>query len=131
MSKFQKIKYASVDDLLLSLPKEELDVVNVLRGIVLECLPGVKEKLSYNVPYYTLKRRVCYIWPSHVPWGNVPLSGVSFGFVHGNLLSDEANYLNRGNRKQVYTLNYTSVDAIDEAILKMFLFEAAHIDARL
>ncbi|WP_394368430.1 DUF1801 domain-containing protein [Adhaeribacter radiodurans] len=59
------------------------------------------------------------------------LSGVRFGFTKGNLLQDEINYLNQGNRKQVYCKDFTSIPDINVDILKAYIFEAALIDEQL
>lgn len=128
MNKFQNIHFSSIGDFLDYLPENELEIVEELRRIVYECIPDVKEKLSYNVPYFSRKRRICFIWPASVPWGNVSLDGVQFGFANGYLLNDDLNYLEKGNRKQVYTKTYHSADEVDASILRSYIFEALSID---
>ncbi|MCK5103307.1 MAG: hypothetical protein KAR17_10850, partial [Cyclobacteriaceae bacterium] len=79
MAKVQRVKFDSIQDLLNFLPKHELDIVQHLRSIVLACFPNPIEKLSYNVLYYYQHSRVCFIWPSSVPWGKVQKNGVLLG----------------------------------------------------
>ena len=68
----QGIKFKSLLEFWEFLPEKERIVVDVLRQIVLKNLPPYcKEKLSYNVPYYYGKRRICLIWPGSVPWGGI------------------------------------------------------------
>ncbi len=54
--------------------------------------------------------------------------GVRFGFSKGYLLTDEAGYLDKGIRKQVYWRDFTSVKEIDVDLLKAYIYEAAAID---
>lgn len=128
-NKFQEVAFRSIDDFLAYLPEDELKVVEFLRHLVFHCLPNCIEKLAYHVPYYHLNRSICFIWPASVKWGKqVSYEGVRFGFTNGYLLPDEANYLNRGNRTQVYWKDFTSIPTIDADLLKTYIFEAALID---
>jgi hypothetical protein len=84
------------------------------------------------VPFYSLKKRVCFIWPSSVPWGKVKLKGVQLGFCQGYLLDDPEQFLDRGERKQVYSKTYFSISEIEKDcdLLRHFLFEAAKVDSK-
>lgn len=127
--KFQNVNFKTVQEFLDYLPEDELKIVQRLRKIVFDCLPDVSEKLSYNVPFYRVHKGICFIWPSSVKWGKGhSWTGVRFGFQQGNLLSDELNYLDKGERKQVYWKNFSSVKEIDVDLLKSYIFEAAIID---
>ena len=95
------------------LPDDERIITDVLRQIVLETLPAYcKEKLTYNVPFYYGKRRICLIWPASVPWGGVS-NGVLFGFCQGPKLIDNDRYLIHGTNKQVYYKIFQSPDEIE------------------
>ena len=121
----QKIKFRNVDDFLENLPAEELQIVEVLREIVQECIPEVKEKLSYNVPFYTRFSRICYIWPASVPWGGVE-EGVCFGLVQGHLLSTVTT-----EAKQISKQIFKNIKEIDVEQLKEQIYEAVVIDEDL
>lgn len=127
MNQFQPISFDTVAEMLAYIPLEEQKIVEQLRLIVLDCIPGVKEKLAYNVPFYYRQSRICYIWPGSVPWGKVK-EGVSFGLCRGDLLTN-ASYLEAGERKQVYTKTFTSIRDIDREKLSQLLYEAVWIDA--
>lgn len=131
MNKFQNISFKSVDEFQDFLPDHELEIVELLRKIIIESIPECKERLAYNVPFFYKHKRICYVWPSSVPWGNVKLKGVSIGFTNGYLLHDEIGYLEKGTRKQVYTKTFHSVSEVNIDLLKVFLFEAAEIDKHL
>lgn len=127
MNKFQNVSFNNVHQFLAYLPDGELKMVEQLRELVFECIPAVKEKLAYNVPFYYRYLRICFIWPGSVQWGSKPKEGVEFGFCKGNLLSDPS-YLNIGNRKEVYIKTFYSLKEIDWDILRQLLFEAVVID---
>lgn len=131
MAKIQKVKFNSIQDFLNFLPKHELDIVQHLRSIVLPCFPHPLEKLSYNVPYYYQHSRVCFIWPSSVPWGKVSKNGVLLGFCNGYLLRDEINYLEKDTRKQVYVKTFNKIEDIDPHHIKTYIFEALLVDENL
>jgi hypothetical protein len=124
----QNVRFDSVDELLEFLPEAEWKMVHLLRRLVFECVPEVREKLSYNVPFYRRNKGICFIWPGSVSWGKVQHPGVRFGFQQGHLLRDEIGYLDRGARKQVYWKDFQSLEDIDVELLRAYLWEAAMVD---
>lgn len=128
INKFQPFSFKTIDDFLEYLPEDELEIVQLLRELVFECIPEVKEKLSYNVPFYSKHKRICFIWPASVPWGNHKQKGVRLGFASGNLMNDDMGYLDKGERKQVYTKDFMAAKEIDVDIVRIYLFEAALVD---
>jgi hypothetical protein len=122
-------KFRDIDEFMAFLPEDELALVTCLRTLVMDCIPDCREKLSYNVPYYSLKRNICFIWPASVTWGKrKSYEGVRFGFTSGYLLTDEINYLDKGERKQVYWKDFGTIQEIDADLLKSYIFEAAELD---
>jgi hypothetical protein len=128
--KMQNVSFVSVDEFLEFLPADELKIVQLLRKMIFTCIPDCSEKLSYNVPFYKRHSNICFIWPSSVAWGNMKQRGVRFGFSNGYLMQDEINYLDKGDRKQVYWKDFYSVKDIDAELLKAYIFEAAFIDEK-
>ncbi len=128
MSKMQNVSFKNVEEFLDSLPEKEREIVDYLREIILECIPDCHEKLSYNVPYFSKHARICFIWPSSIPWGKVKANGVQLGFCQGNLLMDDINYLDKGDRKQVYSKTFFDIEDIDVDLLKAYLFDAVEVD---
>jgi hypothetical protein len=129
MPKMQTVSFNTVDEFLEFLPEDELKVVEHLRKIVFDCIPDATETLSYNVPYYKRYKNICFIWPSSISWGNKKTyDGVRFGFTNGYLLTDDLNYLDKGDRKQVYWKDFKSVREINLELLKSYLYEASMID---
>ena len=128
MNQFQKLNFSSIEDFLVFLPKSELRIVEELRHIVLPCFAHPIERLSYNVPFYYQNSRICFIWPSSIPWGKVPGNGVQLGFSKGFLMRDEIGYLEKGSRKQVYCKTFYSFEDIDHDLVKTYVLEAIRID---
>ena len=131
MKKIQPVKFKDVEDILAFLPRGERAVVNILREIILSLIPGCVEKLAYNVPFYYRNKRICYIWPSAVPWGNVPINGVQLGFCYAYLMNDGFDWLEKGSRKQVYFKTFFKPKDIDFEMVKLYLAEAVEVDKRL
>jgi len=128
----QNVKFKSIDEFLEFLPEDELKITLFLMNIVKNSIPNYTEKLSFNVPYYFKNKHICFIWPASILWGNKKTyKGVRFGFSKGYLMRDELNYLEKGNRKQVYWRDFKSIDEVDVDLLKAYLFEAIEIDQSL
>ena len=101
----------------------------LLRKIIFNCLPDVTEKLSYNVPFYKRRKNIFFIWPASVLWGKKKTyAGVRLGFTNGYLMNDENNYLDKGDRKQVYFKDFASTKEIDLDLLKSYIYDAVIID---
>ncbi|MDZ4709086.1 MAG: DUF1801 domain-containing protein [Saprospiraceae bacterium] len=128
-SKMQNVSFQFLEEFLEFLPPDERAITDKLRNLVLDTLPEIKERLSFNVPYYRLKKDMCFIWPASVLWGKLKTyEGVRFGFTYGYLLQNETRYFQLGNRKQVTYRDFRSPREIDTENFKSFLFEAAIVD---
>lgn len=130
-NRFQPFSFDSVEEFLDFLPREELEIVEALRGIIFDSLPDVREKLAYNVPFYYLRKRICFIWPAAVPWGAVPRDGVEFGLTSGHLVEDPTGYMELGSRKQVSIRIFHKPADIDPARIRELLSSAAEVDGQL
>ncbi len=119
---------SKVDEFITDLPVHERRIMEVLRGLVLGNLPEVRERLSYGVPFYYLRRRLCYLWPAFVK-GSGAKAGVVMGFCRGHLLSNEDGLLHLGSRKAVSTVVFTHTSKINPEAIRKCLMEAALLDA--
>lgn len=123
------IRFATAQELFDFLPADERALMEHLRELIISQAPELKERLSYSVLVYKLRRDVCFIWPASVLWGGEKTyEGVRFGFSHANLLADPSGYLQRGQRKQVYWRDLQKVTPTDERMLRLLLAEAVRID---
>jgi uncharacterized protein DUF1801 len=127
--KSQQTKIVSLVQLFDRLPENERIMVDVLRQIIIETLPKTcKEKLAFNVPYFSGKKGICIIWPASIPRGGFK-QGVLLGFWQGNKLKDEDHYLTHGTNKKVFYKIYKDVEEIDQDAIIKLLREAIKVDA--
>ena len=112
------------------MPESERIIVDVLRQIIRENLPGYcKEKLAFSVPYFYGNKGICIIWPASIPRGGIK-QGVLLGFWRGNELHDEDGYLTRGTNKKVFYKIYRDVGEINEQAIVKLLKEAIAVDTK-
>jgi Domain of unknown function (DU1801) len=123
----EKIK--SLIQLYKVLPETERIIVDILRQIISEnILPHIKEKISYQVPYFYGNKGLCIVWPASVKGGGIR-QGVLFGIWQGYLIPDKNNYLNHGANKRIFYKIFLQPEDIDEAEIKIVLQEALVVDA--
>lgn len=106
------IKFQSIVEFREFLPVDERIIVDALRDTIKDMIPAsCREKLTYNVPFYYGRKRICLIWPASVPWGGFK-KGVMLGFCQGHLLADKNYYLLHGNNKRIFYRTFQSLEDI-------------------
>ncbi|RIV19878.1 DUF1801 domain-containing protein [Fibrisoma montanum] len=109
----------TVDDYIVNqLPACQV-LLRRLRQLILNAAPGVTEKISWNVPFYTYRNQyVCYF--------NVLRNGESIdvAFLRGTELPDEAGRLDDRGRKTIKSLVVRSLTDADEDLFLTYLHEA-------
>ncbi|MEZ4923412.1 MAG: DUF1801 domain-containing protein [Crocinitomicaceae bacterium] len=125
----QDFKFNSFVEFYEYLPESEQLMVGLLRDIIKQTIPDIKEKLSWNVPFYYRNKTICFIWPGSVPWGKKTKNGVEFGFAKGYLMTPN-NYLETGNRKQVHLKTFYTLEEIEKDVEQIIslLKEADKLD---
>lgn len=131
MNKFQPFKFYNFDEFYEFINENERAIVLSLKELIYKNIPDIKEKLSFNVPFFYKNRSICFIWPGSVPWGKNIKTGVEFGFSKGYLLNDKNNYLDKGNRKQIYLKRFHSIEEIEVGIITDLLQQAKNIDEKI
>ncbi len=123
-----QLKYKNILELVNDLPEEERIIVDVLRQIILSAYPGhIKEKISYNVPFFYANKGIAIIWPATIPRGGIK-SGVLLGFWYGNRIKDEDHFLTHGTNKQIFYKIYKGPEQIDDKPILKLLTEAVKLD---
>ena len=121
-----------VQEYIEGLAADERIVVKRLRDLILDTDPRIVEKLSYGVPYFFRNRRLFFLWPaSALPYstaGKMVTPKVTMGFCYGHLLSNDQGLLQKGNRKQVFTISVNTLADINEALLRQVVNEALIAD---
>lgn len=121
-----------VQEYIEDLASDERIIVKRLRDLILDTDPRIVEKLSYGVPYFFRNRRLFFLWPAsalpHSTAGKTTTPKVTMGFCYGNLLSNDQGLLQKGNRKQVFTISVNTLADINEALLRQVVNEALIAD---
>ena len=126
MANPQQLRYRDVEDLIAQLPRDERELLLMLRELIFYSLPAVREKLSYNVPFYFLKKRLAFLWPASVPWGNLS-KGVALGFCQGAAFQDQ-QFFEKSEHRQIRRILFRHPSEVDPSVLRMLLHEASAID---
>ena len=127
-----QVRFNSLVEFFDFIPDEEKRITLTLRDLIFEAIPEIKEKLSYQVPFYKLKRNICFIWPSSVVWGNKKsYKGVKMGFNYGSVLIDKFAMLDLSDRKQIAYLHFHSLEEVEKhhELIRNLLLESKKIDS--
>jgi hypothetical protein len=123
------LRFATVQELLDFLPQDERALTDELRELIVSEAPELRERLSFNVPFYKGYRDVCFIWPASVLWGKTKTyAGVRFGLSYGSLVPGCEPYLQRGGRKQVCWRDFQELTSADERMVRTVLRAALSVD---
>lgn len=123
------LRFATVQDLLDFLPANERELTVPLRELIISEAPELKERLSFNVPFFKGHSDVCFIWPASVLWGkHKTYEGVRFGLSYGTLVPGSEPYLQRGTRKQVLWRDLTTLSDTDIRQIRTLLQAAVTVD---
>ncbi len=111
------------ENYILNHPEPYRSILLYIRGVILKTLPNVEEKYNYSIPFYHYnKKQICYL--------NI-LKGthcVDVAFVKGSILHEQFPELkDYNNRKFIRSLQYNSLENIDEFLLISVINAAAEI----
>ncbi|MBK6817609.1 MAG: DUF1801 domain-containing protein [Saprospiraceae bacterium] len=48
-------------------PENRRNIIDILRDIISAHIPNIKEKISYNVPFFYKEQSLCLVWPASIP----------------------------------------------------------------
>ena len=99
---------------------EYLPVVAMIRGMVKEVAPEVKEIISYGMPCFQKKHILAYITPNK--------KGITFSFVHGVEFEDKYDLL-RGKAKWARYVQIRKVAEANQEALRYYINQAVALDA--
>lgn len=123
----QDVKFTTVDDMLGYLPPDQYALTVHLRDFILDVLPEARESLSYNVLFYSGRRRICYLWPGAIAWGGKTYEGVDLGLLYGFQLEDDG-YMSRGKRRTTTTRRFHLAGEPDYPLLRALLQDSWLLD---
>ena len=120
----------NLDELYDCLPEDERLTATILRQLIRETLPEIREKKSYGAPFYFGKKAICYVWPCSITWGGRRQgAGVTLGFQQARKFDPEGK-LDYGNRKLIGTRVYLRAEDIDVAVVEEWLRQAWAVDGK-
>ena len=109
------------ENYILRQPEPYRSVMLYARAVILRTLDHITEKYNYSVPFYHYKKRP-FVYLNILKSQNC----VDVAFVKGVRLNDQFPQLqDYNNRKWVRSLQYTSLESIDEKVLIDILHAAA------
>ncbi len=111
---------SEVEDYIYSREDNQQELLFYFHNL-LTSFPGVTSKIRFRIPFYYQKTWVCYLNP-------LKNSGISLCFLRGYELSNEQGLLESKGRKQVTSIDFSSVDDIPEKEVREIINEALLLD---
>lgn len=122
-----------VESYIHQLEGQEQEIVSYLHDLLTQRY-GMNYKLRYKVPFYDIKKWLCYINPQKKrPKKLEPQRssrGIELCFLHGRWMKDPQGALNPKDRVQIYGITYYTLEEIDEVVLDVLIQEAIEIDEK-
>jgi len=79
--KSKKVSFNSIDDYIATFPKDVQKIMNQLRGTIKAAAPEAEEKISYQLPTFTLNGKyLVYFagWKTHIAFYGAPRGNAEF-----------------------------------------------------
>lgn len=116
-----KVVHETVDLFIEHAPVESQDILNELRKLFLEVIPGVEEKISYGVPYY----KFC----GEIGGYSVAKAHVTLGYGAGVLTDNDKELLeNLGYKVNKGTFQIKFTQTVPKDIVRNILKKRAEIN---
>ncbi len=117
------MKSKSIEYYIAKQATEVTQLMYFIREVILDAHPALTESMKYGVPFYSLKRNICYLTHNKK-------DGVYIGFIQGRKLSNEQGLLISDGRKQVKILQFESLKDAQQktSLLNEVLNEAFILD---
>ena len=135
-----------VESYIYHLEGEEREIASYLHDLLTQRY-SMTYKLRYRVPFYDLKKWLCYVNPQKkrtrksrkanpqlVNDGTVSQKyiggGIELCFLHGRWMEDPQGALDAKDRVQISGITYHTLEEIDEEVLMVLIGEAIEIDEK-
>ena len=96
-------------------------IVSILRELMFEMVPDVKEVINYGIPVYKRKHALAVISPTK--------KGITFAFSQGAVFEDKYGLL-EGEGKVSKNVRIKSVDALNKDALRYYIKQALDTDSK-
>ena len=112
----------NVDDFVQARVLPELQpVVEMIRGLMRECAPGVQELIAYDLPAYKGRRILAFISPNK--------RDITFSFTRGVQFEDRYHLL-KGAGKSTRHVKMKSVASANQEALRYYIQQALEWDEK-
>lgn len=115
-------KFLTVDNFILSQDEHTRQLIFLLRDIVLSTSKEIKEKLSFNCPFYHYNGMLCYI--------SIEKKTVYIGFCRGVLLKEKYPILEIKNRKLIASISYKNMEEVDVNLIQNILKDSMQLNEK-
>ena len=103
--------FNALEEFYLRLPEAQRVTALLLRGIIVETLPEVTEKMAWGAPFFNGARTICYLWlPAKK--GKLKQTAIGLCFKYAPQI-DTAGYLDMANRKLFGCRYFTGAEEVD------------------
>lgn len=110
----------TVESFIDSFEGDQQELLNYFHDL-LTSFPCVNYKIRYKIPFYDQTTWVCYLNP-------VKPKKIALCFLRGYELSNEQGILESKGRKQVLSVEFSSVDEIPQKAIVEIIKEALFLD---
>lgn len=111
---------AEVENFIYEHEGKQREVLLYLHNLLFSDL-DLTVKMRYGVPFYYKKSWICYLNPTKK-------GTIEFAFTRGNELSNEQGLLDSKGRKQVYSVEFESLEDIPKETVNEITQEAILLD---
>ena len=115
-----------VESYIYKLEGEQREIMSYLHDLLSQRYQ-MTYKLRYKVPFYDMKKWLCYLNPQKKSTTMLN-GGIELCFLHGRWMVDPQGALDAKNRVQIAGITYLSLEDINEEILEILIKEAIEID---
>jgi hypothetical protein len=113
-------KNVHVDHFIFTAPSEYRVILNLLRDIIANTVPDIKEEFKWNMPVYRAKKLCCYI--------STHKDHINLGFYKGTTLSDPDQLL-EGTGKDLRHYKIRTLKDVKKKNIAAWLKEACMVTA--
>lgn len=127
----QDFKFNSYVEFYDYITEEHKVMVSILKELIQDTIPDIKEKLSWNVPFFIRKKPSALYGRDQCPGVKNHLPVCNLGFAKGYLMIPN-DFLEKGKRKQVYLRTFHSPEEIEHHadVIVALLKEADQLNDR-
>lgn len=110
----------TADEYIMLQTTDQQQILRRLRQLILTSADGVREKVNWNVPFYTHRGQ----WFCYLNVLKAEPCAVDIAFLSGHELPDEAGLLEERGRKMVKSLVVRNRSDFDEDVIRTYIQEA-------